>query len=486
MSDNGHNPDRVRRQVDKMRMLEGRDRRVTLLRSFAARRTQRRVEGDGLQRVPMRLADPRPDRNVDLDPVLIVPDEILVPADQRGQAERVLRSRRFLAPDAGPGARPGHGGRNNRGEPTSLLRLDRKVDVLEALHVLRDAGIRAGAQHVAALGGRAKGGNTPMPTAADLGTRPSDEVAAHPLVVVIDTGIDRAAIDGSVAGHRTDRWLSGVTADSQLNGGVDLLDTNDHDGTGVADGYLDLGAGHGTFVAGLIRQSAPSANIVMIRALDTDGHGSEQMVEDAIDRANDLFTAAGGPGLLNLSLGLETVDGLPPVGISRAIDDLPDTVRVVAAAGNGATGIPVWPAALDLIADPAGDQAIANRSVLGVASVERNEAANLVGSEWSNSGQWVDFSALGEDVSSTFVAGEETKGTGAPDDPFDPQPETFPAPNPYAAWSGTSFATAKVTGELARYLIDHGGDPSVTVGDAVDDLAGRGMSLAGFGLALDI
>ena len=487
MSDNGQTPDPVTRQIDKMRALRERERRLALLNGFAERRTRGRREPDGLPRVPVRVVDPLPGGAVDRDPVPVVPQEILVRPQLRERARQVLRGRGFLAPDSGadPAARRPRRGQNNRGDSAELLRVGGSVDILEALRVLRAEGIGASAHHVAALGGRAKGGNTPMNTTVDLGPRPAGDVVPTPLVVVIDTGIDRAAIDDTVRNRRTDDWLAGIGADTELNSGIDLLDTSDYDGNDGADGYLDLGAGHGTFVAGIIRQKAPTAHIVMIRALDTDGYGSEQMIEDAIDRANDLFVATGGPGLLNLSLGLETVDGLEPVGIRRAIDDLPDTVRVVAAAGNGATGIPVWPAALQLSSDPAGSQAIADRIVLGVASLERDQTDQLVGSDWSNSGAWVDFSAPGEDVSSTFVVGEETAGTDAPEDPFDPDPATFSPPNPYAAWSGTSFATAKVTGVLARYLIDNR-DQAVTVADAVEHLAGDGTVLAEFGVALDI
>ena len=475
-----HDPDRIAPQIDKLRRLRGRERRVALLRRSVRRRVDSRQEPDGLARVPLRLINTLPSARRQLDPVLVVPGEILVPASARDAAQRILRDARLLEDQATPDAAAETDGRAR----SAVVRIGSSVDVRIALELLRDNDVRASANHVAAMGGRAKGGNTPRATTVDLGQRPTTTIDPHPLVVVIDTGVDRAAIGDAVlaARNRSDGWLDGVVAHTSSDGlgnGIDLLDTSDYHGNVGADGFLDLGAGHGTFVAGVIRRLAPTANIVMIRALDTDGYGSETMIERAIDHANDLFVDAGGPGLLNLSLGLETVDGGEPTGISRAIGDLPDSVRVVAAAGNGDTGIPVWPGALER--DPGPDR----DPVLGVASVMRSDTGELVGCDWSNRGPWVDFSAPGESVISTFVAGTETEGSGDLDDPFESDPDTFVVPNPYAAWSGTSFSAAKVTGALAAYLIKN---PGAQIEQAVAHLRQEATDLngSGFGYGLDL
>src|ERR687891_1136309 len=100
MSDNGQTPDRVTRQIDKMRALRERERRLALLNGFAERRTRGRREPDGLPRVPVRVVDPLPGGAVDRDPVPVVPQEILVRPQLRERARQVLRGRGFLAPDS--------------------------------------------------------------------------------------------------------------------------------------------------------------------------------------------------------------------------------------------------------------------------------------------------------------------------------------------------------------------------------------------------
>ena len=51
------------------------------------------------------------------------------------------------------------------------------------------------------------------------------------------------------------------------------------------DGYLDLAAGHGTFVAGIVRQVAPRAEVTVYRAVDSDGVGTEVTVACEMIRA---------------------------------------------------------------------------------------------------------------------------------------------------------------------------------------------------------
>lgn len=470
MSDTVNDPERTAAQVDKLLGLRDRRRRMTLLRRIAGRRPAGGLEPDGLRRAPIRLVNTLPSpRGVTLDPVLIVPGEILVPAADRDRAEALLRERELLAPDEGTDRIEADG-------RTAVIPVTGSVDIRTLLRMLRSADIPASANHVGALGGRSKAGSTPKRTDFVLGERTNGAVARTPLVIIVDTGLDRAAMGDALLpeDNRTDAWLDDVAVDTSLNGGIDLLDTVDYHGTAGADGFLDLGAGHGTFVAGLVRQAAQSANVVVVRALDTDGNGSESLIAAAIGRAGELFAQSSGVGLLNLSLGLETIDEDEPAGIAAAIDDLPDNVLVVAAAGNGPTGIRVWPAAL----------AETRERVLAVASLTRG-SGGLAPSTWSNFGPWVSFSAVGEGVVSTFVAGTETEGSGDEGDPFDPHPDTFDGPNAYAMWSGTSFATAKVTGILAEWLA---GQPQASVGDAItflrDDAAG-GTQMANYGYVLD-
>lgn len=455
---------RTAAQIGSMVALRQRDRRLGLLRRMAARRvTSRREVGGGLTRVALRVARTLDDER---DPVLVVPGRVVVPERQREDAIAYLRARGWLDDDQNVAPRE-HAGRQQAAE----LRITEAMSLRTVLTLMRNDGLEAGANHVASLGGRAKGGSTPKHTDHVLGDREPVEFAAEPLVIVIDSGVDRAAVGQSLLpdADRDDGWLDGVEVyDAPV--GYDPLDVVDYVGNDGADGYLDLAAGHGTFVVGLIRQHAPAASVRVIRALDTDGFGSELAIEAAIDLAREMFATR--QGILNLSLGIETIDGQTPPGIADAIAELPRSVVVVAAAGNGPTGIPVWPAAMSET----------NDHVVAVGSASRNDAGQLVASTWSNFGDWINVSAVGEGVISTFVDGQETRGTGADDDPYDPCPDIFHGPNAYASWSGTSFATARVTGELAARVID---EQFPDVFAAAQDLV-AGQQKPGHGVLLDI
>ncbi len=54
--------------------------------------------------------------------------------------------------------------------------------------------------------------------------------------------------------------------------------TSSRSGPAAPDGYLDLDAGHGTFVTGIVQQIAPGAEVRVYRAVDSDGIGSEVAV----------------------------------------------------------------------------------------------------------------------------------------------------------------------------------------------------------------
>ena len=376
--------------------------------------------GDGLERPAVRQTCPV-DR--DLDPVLVVPGEILVPAAEAERAIELL-DEQWLRDDSADT-------RERRLFREALVRLvpveGGELNETDAILRLAKRDVQAGANHVAMLSGRDKAGCTPEPTDVDLGAGETSNDGA--LVVVIDTGIDQDADD------RHDGWLNGVAPDEPDD--FDLLDRVDAQGTLIADGLLDLGAGHGTFVAGIVRQLSPCADVRVIRALNTDGVGTEVMIAEAILRAGELFRREGRDrGVVNLSLGMETVNRQEPVGLRLALDALPPEVLVVAAAGNARSGIPLWPAA--------------SKRVLAVSSHRGDEARTP--STWANLGSWVDFSTVGECVVSTFVRGTETGQTSRFDLLRDPEPDTFEGESPVAIWTGTSFAAPQVAACLANLL----------------------------------
>lgn len=473
MTHHTNDRDRAAHQVSMLKALKGRNRRRRLLALFAERRKVARRDVGGLRRTPFELVT---SLRAGFDDIPVVPRSVIVRTSDIRSLTAALDAAGYAVVEERPVGelddvwRLTVDVRRGQGPPPSSDLKD-ILAMVRGLEGVNDASL----DHVAALAGRAKGGCTPEHTSDPLEGRSITEVADDPLVIVIDTGIAADAV-GHGARPRTDGWLDGVTMDV-IGGHIDPLDATGYLGDGGPDGDNDLAAGHGTFVAGLIRQGCPEANVMVLRVLDTDGFADEELIVDAIARAGRIFQEHGGRGILNLSLGTESVDGdSPPVGLAAAVSELPPDVVVTAAAGNGDTGIPMWPAAMG--ADHA--------HVLGVASVvvppdaTDPTPADLVGSEWSNRGSWVRFSAVGEGVVSTFVNGSETASQSS-DDPYDDMPETWDDDDPYALWAGTSFATAKVTGALACIMA---ADGSITPSAAVAELETRGEVLSNFGVAL--
>ncbi|TMR95188.1 S8 family peptidase [Nonomuraea basaltis] len=165
-------------------------------------------------------------------------------------------------------------------------------------------------------------------------------------------------------------------------------------------------AGHGTFIAGLLARRAPGVALRVHRVLDGDGLGDEASVVRALHRMRERP-----PQVLNLSFGGHTFDERPPPVLADALGALADTVAV-ACAGNTASDRPFWPAALP--------------SVVGVAALDATQERRA---PYSGYGIWVDACARGDWLSSSYLDTGEYGG--------------------FAAWSGTSFATALVAGTIA-------------------------------------
>ncbi|MGX5653421.1 S8 family peptidase [Geodermatophilus nigrescens] len=287
-------------------------------------------------------------------------------------------------------------------------------------------------------------------------SRPGQEVRG-PRVVVIDNGLS--------AEQRADGWLQGLARTDNL----DLLDVVPR------DEFLDRGAGHGTFVCGIVQQVAPGADLDVRRALDTEGVGEDVEVGEHIVRA-----AEDGAEVVNLSLGLVTPDGEPPFALLDAVGEAIEIARrrgthllLVCAAGNGGDDRPCWPAALS-------GRSYFPEHVVSVAALrlDYRDETQVIDARWSTRGDWVTCSTLGQGVVSTYVMGTESRE-------YDPQgPETFGA-DAWATWSGTSFAAPQVTGAIVRLMQEH---PEVsTAKEACDRLMGHGRRLfPGYGVSVRI
>jgi subtilisin family serine protease len=301
-----------------------------------------------------------------------------------------------------------------------ILRLRRPnaeaVEVASVCQALRALGVTAGPNYVTAAGPVAKGAlgiAAPALTKLDLGRRPAGDLRGSGVrVVVIDTGIDRSAVEAS------NGWLDSIEVDDGPTGNRDLLDS-----VPAPDGFLDDGAGHGTFVAGVVRQMAPACEVTAVRALDSDGVGTEFATAEALF---DLADSDAPPHVVNLSLACLASETLAPIAMSAALEALrerhPDTV-IVAAAGNDGSAVPTWPAT--------------HKTVLSVGALEGQRPAR-----YSNRGHWVDFSVPADGVVSTYVQGTRVSKTG----------NKVEHAGAYAAWSGTSFAAPQVAGQIAALM----------------------------------
>lgn len=320
---------------------------------------------------------------------------------------------------------------------------DRVTDVLDGIC---GCGTPAALNYVVPLAGWVKGDGGPEPSA---GARPFPavritEATPSPVVAVLDTGISSEA--------RGDKYLA-------MHVDPDDLDPLDDF---PPDGLLDAGAGHGSFVAGIVQQVAPTAPVHIHRLIDSDGITTDMEVAEMMRRA-----VREGATILNMSLGTGTVDGQPPLAMLDAVTELAQEhpeVLVVCAAGNGPGDEEVWPAAF----------ARDFPNVVAVAALDPSGE----GAAWSRRGDWVTCSAVGEGVVSTYVIGTE-------DGPLidDPDPDTF-GPDSWATWSGTSFAAPQIAGAVAR-IVNESAEP-LTPRQALDELLGRGTPIRGYGSALRI
>jgi len=244
---------------------------------------------------------------------------------------------------------------------------------------------------------------------------------------------------------------------------VGVLDTQLYPNAWLAGGYyadgkylltdppvrspLPASAGHATFIAGLILRQAPGAELVVRPVLN------KKAVGRTWDVAKIMADFIGsGVDILNLSFGCYTDDGEPPLVLARAVSLISAEILLVAAAGNhgdieklrkqgdlknapwtkGLTPkTPVWPAAFD--------------EVVAVGATNGNKLA-----DFSPRTPWVDLTAPGVNVQSTYLTGPVKLGEPDGRAPDGRKTETFT--DGFAYWDGTSFAAATVSGAVAARI----------------------------------
>lgn len=218
-----------------------------------------------------------------------------------------------------------------------------------------------------------------------------------------------------------------------------LLDHDYEDDGGDEDMFFDeetgeissVFAGHGTFIAGIIRQQALDTVLDPEVTLDQVG------LADDFEVAGDLLELGDDCDIVNLSLAGYSQSDRPPPALAAALSKFGARERqpiVVCAAGNDGNRRPMWPAAFGTMDDYA-------PFVVGVAAVDRERQP----AEFTNRGPWVGACTFGVSEVSTYLTGTLLTDDG---------PLSFDGT---AAWSGTSFAAPRIAGIVAREMTNGNG-----------------------------
>ncbi|MFP7231410.1 S8 family serine peptidase [Bacillus subtilis] len=198
-------------------------------------------------------------------------------------------------------------------------------------------------------------------------------------------------------------WKAGLTG---KNVKIAVIDSgiSPHEDLSIAGGYSAVSYtssykddnGHGTHVAGIIGAKhngygingiAPEAQIYAVKALNQNGSGDLQGLLQGID-----WSIANGMDIVNMSLGTTSDSQILHDAVDRAYEK---GVLLVAASGNDGNGHPVnYPAAYS--------------SVVAVSATnENNQLASF-----SSTGDEVEFSAPGTNITSTYLHQYYATGSG--------------------------------------------------------------------------
>ena len=235
-------------------------------------------------------------------------------------------------------------------------------------------------------------------------------------VYVADTGL----LEDTEAGHP---WLKGVQRAPSPDG-----TEQDWDPAGKElDGFTTIPpyAGHGTFVAGVIRCMAPHADVMVSNILKVAGSALESDLVAELDQA-----LAWGAEVFNLSITAPTRRNLSMLGFEGFRQRLQQYKGVVCIVAAGNDGSPVT-------TYPAGYREMVSVGALGADWRGR--------ARFSNYGGWVDVYAPGRDLVNAYATGPYE----CHDDPYKGQIRNFYG---MARWSGTSFSTPVVTGLVAARM----------------------------------
>jgi subtilisin family serine protease len=191
------------------------------------------------------------------------------------------------------------------------------------------------------------------------------------------------------------------------------------------DGKILPYAGHGTFVAGVIRCMAPGATIYVANIFNRAGSALESHF---VRRLNEAFKF--GFEILHVTASCLTRNNGQLIALDAWLGQLRSFKGVIciAPAGNNHTRRPSWPGALP--------------GVLSVGALSTDWCRRAY---FTNYGSWVDVYAPGQNLINAYASGDYKCKVY----PFEGETRKFRG---RAQWSGTSFSTPIVTGLIAARM----------------------------------
>jgi subtilisin family serine protease len=213
------------------------------------------------------------------------------------------------------------------------------------------------------------------------------------IIAVVDSGIDTAHADlipnlwtnpGEIPGNGLDDDNNGYVDDTQgwnfISGSNDVYDGNGH-GTQVA-GIIAAATNDGVGIAGLCW----GCRLMPVRVMADSGASNYSDIAAGV-----VYATAKGARVINLSLGGYADSRTLRDAINAAVAQ---GIVVVGGAGNDNVATPFYPAAYS--------------NVLAVAGTTISDTR----AGYSNYGAWVDVSAPGVEITTTFLGGDWGPGSG--------------------------------------------------------------------------
>lgn len=305
---------------------------------------------------------------------------------------------------------------------------------------------------------------------------PADADGKDVKILVIDTGRIHAFDDALGLDPEPPGWHPKPNPDDP-RAGLDGYSRQPYEPIGVSLSIIDNGAqqtsikdlkpisvlkeyaGHGTFIAGILKTRAPKAKVYSSNLLQHAGAMLEEDFGRQLLRVLDEFARQFGdwPHIISLSAGGTSHDGGPMVGLDRFLDELArnhsNTILVAAAGNDGTKYRKFWPAAA----------APDNDGIVAVGALRRDHRERAC---FSNYGSWVTVYAPGEAHVNRYPSGpyayqHSPHGRCRYYEPPLYRPCGCITGKEYgdlvlfdrrARWSGTSFSTPLVAGMIANFM----------------------------------